>query len=321
LRAYKELADTFNEQSQCANALPFYQHVVDRATPALLEIKTNALSGYASCLGDLGRNVEAINIMKLQLAAEIERFGELNSEPLNTRHNLATLLRQRGEFEEAYQQIKLAFEGRARLLGPQQKRTLNSQVSLATVLRLLNRQAEALPLARDALEKFRATLGANAPETRTACDGLANIELSANQRDAALRTWQTCLAEANAFGVWENAETIKMRNNYGGAWCARPEDAAQPASEQRSAAQHLRSTLAAGMQLWGADNFQTARIEANLGMCLAAIGAANPGDTSENYLKESKQYLNHAIEALTPVVGPDDAQLARAKAALQMLLN
>jgi eukaryotic-like serine/threonine-protein kinase len=321
LRAHKELADTLNEQSQCANALPFYQYAVDHAPPSLLEIKTNALSGYASCLGELGQNTRAIAMMKLQLAAEIEQFGELNSEPLNTRHNLASLLRQQGKFNEAYRQIRQAFEGRKRLLGPTQKRTLNSQVSLATMLRLLKRPLEALPLAQDALKKFRDTLGVNFPETRTACDALANIELSANQRRNALLTWRNCLAQAKTSGAWDNAESIKMRSNHGIAWCTAPASdqgvevsiAVLPV-EQLEAAQSLHSALASGTLLWGENNFQTARIEANLGRCLAETTRA-----STEQIAQAKLHLSHAIALLTPSVDSNDAQLEQAKRTLQGL--
>jgi eukaryotic-like serine/threonine-protein kinase len=319
LRVYKELADTLNERSQCAEALKLYQYVVDQAAPAQLEIKTNALSGYASCLGDLGQFAEAARIMKLQLRAEIERFGELNSEPLNTRHNLATLLRQLGELEEAHVQILKAYEGRSRLLGPTQRRTLNSQISLAAILRVLKREQEALPIARDALEKFRATLGANAPETRTACDGLANIELSALQREAALNTWRACLAEANSFDAWNTAETIKMRNGFGMASCVAKEQNTVPlASDQQSALLLLRETLDAATQLWSASNFQTARVEANLGVCLAAI-SKSPNQYRATNSADAARHLSHAIEILSVTVANNDPQLIRAKAALSSL--
>lgn len=114
-----------------------------------------------------------------------EALGKDDTQTISALHNLAVLLKARGEFQRSAALARTVLEQRSAQLGPEHPLTLYSANNLGTVLERLGENDEAEPLYRQTLQARRRALGNNHPSTLATLNNLSGLLIQRGAREEA----------------------------------------------------------------------------------------------------------------------------------------
>ncbi|MEZ5463681.1 MAG: serine/threonine-protein kinase [Lysobacteraceae bacterium] len=174
-----------------------------------------ALFYRATPLRLLGRNAEALDILR-----QVERFnadthGEEHVRTADIRHLIGTTLRAMGRSDEAESSLRQVLALRESVYGPNHPKTLSSQRELATALQDLARYDEACALFQSLVDH---SLHQNGEDHRNTLDMRNNLALClsrAGRHADAEREFAAILAIAARTGSSASAQMITPLNNLG----------------------------------------------------------------------------------------------------------
>jgi tetratricopeptide (TPR) repeat protein len=142
-------------------------------------------------------------------------LGEEHPFSLESLHNLAQVLCQKGDLSEAESLLRKVIEGRSKKLGAENPCTLVSMHQLAEVLLKKGRFKEGENLIKKALESQERYLGEDHPDTLIMMDSLARICMAQEELSKALDLFKSVVEEAENSLPPEHLDIAWFRINYG----------------------------------------------------------------------------------------------------------
>lgn len=179
---YQQKGDTTQARQQLLLALQTAQSAKPPRPPLVARIK-NALGQLYRTLGryELARQ-ELDQALALQQQAD---FGETHAELAATRHHLAELALDRGDYRQAAAEEKAALEIRLKALGPAHPAVADSQQSLAALYHRIGDDGPARDLLAEALATRQAAFGQRHLQVAATLHPLAEVQAALGDSAAA----------------------------------------------------------------------------------------------------------------------------------------
>ncbi|MES2737941.1 MAG: tetratricopeptide repeat protein [Verrucomicrobiota bacterium] len=172
-------------------------------------------NNLGAVLHELGRNEEAVTLLREVLRIREEKFPEDKISQMEVRNNLGNALRGLGKHQESVQQHRLVATTHEKLLGPNSIATIDAWNNLAGGLDDIGELDEGETVAAKAVAGRLKVQGPDHPATLGSRQVLASLMALNGKRNAAKLEYENILAVAEkAFGS-ENVETVQARKNLG----------------------------------------------------------------------------------------------------------
>jgi tetratricopeptide (TPR) repeat protein len=155
----------------------------------------------------------ALNAFALSVQKRTRTLGSEHPFTLNSRNNLAIVLKELGRLEEAEAEHRTVLEASTRILGPEHPSTLTSRNNHALVLKELGRLEEAEAEHRTVLEASTQVLGPEHPSTLTSRSNHALGLKDLGRLEEAEAEHRTVLEASTRVLGPEHPDTLISRNN------------------------------------------------------------------------------------------------------------
>jgi len=240
------------------------------------EVQAEMLTVIGTAYTELGRYDRSAPLLERALALRRETLGSEHLDVAQSLHELASLMRQRGDLVAAEEMQREALAIRRKLLGEEHLDVASSLNALGVLLRQKGEHAAAEPLYREALALRRRLLGEEHPEVLTTMNNLAVLLHHQGDFDAAAALHREILALRRKVLGEEHPHVALTLNNLGWVLYDKGDyDAAEPVH---------REAIAMQRRLLGAEHPSLALSLHNLGMVLLRKGEL---DAAEALLDEA----------------------------------
>ncbi|MGY1636892.1 tetratricopeptide repeat protein [Geodermatophilus sp. SYSU D00742] len=258
---------------------------------------------------------EAETLFKEVLRHRVRLLGQDHEETLQTRNQLAVVLRDRGHLTPARDQFRAVEEGRRGLLHPDERDThrdvLSTRNQLAGTLYRMGDHQGAVDIWTDVLARRRRVLGPNHYLTHVVMQHLGRNELDAARRDPANRAEHLAAAERRLTDLRD-----RLKRKYGdrtndqvlgtGTLLAR---VSYERGDVDAATEQFSEVLAQQEVLLGPENLWTVETVYRRGLAHLAAGR----------LDEAEADLRRAYHVRTAKLAPGATDVAEARAALDQV--
>ncbi|WP_260988218.1 tetratricopeptide repeat protein, partial [Streptomyces sp. CFMR 7] len=190
---------------------------LDRNTPHNFTNARNTLDALANALNAAGASSEELLLRRHVLDNESAVLGPDHPDTLTSRHNLATTLRNLGQYEQAADLHQQVLNDRERTLGPNHPNTLTSRNNLANALNALGQYEQAADLHQQVLNDLERIHGPNHPNTLNSRNNLANALNALGQYEQAADLHQQVLNDLERIHGPNHPNTLTSRHNLANA--------------------------------------------------------------------------------------------------------
>ncbi len=244
-----------------------------------------------STIGDtyreLGLYERADSHLRSALETRALLRGATHPETLDSLHDVARLLQDRGKPDEAERRFREVLEARRRELGEDHPDTLTAMNSLGLALQARGRLDEAEPYYRAALEGRLRTLGEDHVDTLESINEMGFLSKAQGKLDEAERYYRRSLAGIRRVLGDDHRWTLVALNNLASVLLGQ--------NKLDEAERYYRESLAGRRRVLGDDHPGTLLTLGNMGNLLRESGR----------FEEAERHLREALDGTRRVLGDD----------------
>ncbi|CAL1291390.1 unnamed protein product [Larinioides sclopetarius] len=214
-------AKTLCELSKYEEALHLYQIILGERTldseTALDSAISTAWHDYAILLSDMGRQSEAMAILKNVLSQRKKGLSPDDQYGLSVKRSMASVLQAQGKYIKAMKQLQEVFHESTKLYGEYCLETLRAERDIGTLLLHKGEHKEALEKLEDVEKKFQKVLADSHPDSLCTRANIVGALIHLKKYDRALRIAKDIYEIYKRIFGEVHKETLQAKFNIGNA--------------------------------------------------------------------------------------------------------